>query len=220
MLEGVTFELGREMHTFTAIGRCPRTGRLGIAVTTSEMSVGSRAPYVRANVGAVAPQASTAPRLGPLAIELLALGYSATKVMAEIAASDPYVEYRQLGIVDRWGHVAVRTGANNSDWAGHFIGDGWLVMGNYLVGEGVAQAMASAMRETENEELEVRLIRAIDAGTNAGGQPNGQRSACLLVHENAGFSIFNLRVEDVPGPMPELWRLFNKMQPLAPYYRQ
>ena len=38
--------------TFTAIGRCPRTGRLGVATTTSEMAIGSRAPHVAGNIGA------------------------------------------------------------------------------------------------------------------------------------------------------------------------
>ncbi len=71
------FELGSETHTFTAIGRCPRTGRLGIAVTTSEIGVGGRVPSIKSNVGAVATQAYTDPRLGALGIQLLELGYPA-----------------------------------------------------------------------------------------------------------------------------------------------
>ena len=71
LLKGVEFSLGTEMHTFTAIGRCPRTGRLGVAVTTSEIGTGGRAPHVKANVGAVGTQAYTDPRLGILALQLL-----------------------------------------------------------------------------------------------------------------------------------------------------
>ena len=132
MLEGIEFELGPERNTFTAIGRCPRTGRLGVSITTRELGVGGRCVHIRPNLGAVATQASTDPRLGPLALELLELGYPAQRVVSELEASDPFIEYRQLGIVDRWGHTAVRTGAENKDWAGHFDGDGWLVMGNNL----------------------------------------------------------------------------------------
>ena len=206
--------------TFTAIGRCPRTGRLGVATTTSEMAIGSRAPHVAANIGAVATQASTDPRLGPLALRLLDLGYPAQRVVDELAASDPHIEWRQLGIVDRWGHTAVRTGANNSDWRGEIRGDGWIVMGNFLVGQQVADAMAEAMSSSVEEDIEMRLMRAIDAGTRAGGQPNGQRSAALLVPEREGYTIMNLRVDDNPEPMAELWRLFNKLHPLVPYYKQ
>ena len=76
-LKGVEFRLGTETNTFTAIGRCPRTGRLGVAVTTSEIGTGGRAPHVKANVGAVGTQAYTDPRLGILALQLLELGYPA-----------------------------------------------------------------------------------------------------------------------------------------------
>ena len=77
ILKDITFERGIEKHTFTAIGRCPRTGRLGVSVTTGEIGTGGRVPSVMANVGAVGTQAYTDPRLGPLAIKLLELGYPA-----------------------------------------------------------------------------------------------------------------------------------------------
>jgi uncharacterized Ntn-hydrolase superfamily protein len=40
------------------------------------------------------------------------------------------------------------------------------------------------------------------------------------VHENEGYSIVNLRVDDHDEPMDELWRLFNILHPLVPYYRE
>jgi uncharacterized Ntn-hydrolase superfamily protein len=205
--------------TFTALGRDPRTGRLGVATTTGEMAIGSRCTYVLANIGAVATQALTDPRLGPLALELLKLGYPAQKVLDELKSSDPGVAYRQLGIVDRWGHTAVHTGASNSPVKGEICGDGWIVMANG-VNEGILESMAASMRASEDDDIETRLMRAIDAGTQAGGQPTGQRSAALLVAENEGYTIMNLRVDDNPEPMTELWRLFNKLHPLVPYYRE
>ena len=220
LLKGVEFRLGTEMHTFTAIGRCPRTGRLGVAVTTSEIGTGGRAPHVKANVGAVGTQAYTDPRLGILALQLLELGYPAGRVLSELAASDPHVEWRQLGIVDRWGHTAVRTGASNSEWAGHKTGDGWITMGHYLVGAQVVDSMAKAMEDSVDEDIELRLMRAIDAGTQAGGQPNGQRSAGILPYEPEGFSIINLRVDNSATPMDDLLDIFGKFYPLRDYYKQ
>jgi uncharacterized Ntn-hydrolase superfamily protein len=76
------------------------------------------------------------------------------------------------------------------------------------------------MEESVNADLEVRLMNALDAGTRAGGQPDGQRSAALLVYENEGYGIMNLRVDDDTDPMAALWRVFNKMQPLMPYYKE
>ena len=158
------FELGVETHTFTAIGRCPRTGRLGISVTTSEIATGGRVPTIKANVGAVATQAYTDPRLGALGIQLLELGYPAERVLAELKASDPYVGWRQTGIIDRWGHAAVHTGESNSEWAGHRTGEAYVVMGNALVGEWVVDAMAQAMQNSGEEDIGERLVRAIEAG--------------------------------------------------------
>lgn len=220
LLHNFQFQLGMYTHTFTAIGRCPRTGRMGISVTTGELAVGGRVPYVKPNIGVVATQASTDPRLGPLAISLLDLGYPAGRIMAELEASDPFVERRQLGIIDRWGHTAVRTGSLNNAWAGHATGEGWIVMGNALVGAEVVGSMARAMDDSADAELEVRLMQAIDAGTKAGGQPDGQRSAAILVYENEGYGIINLRVDDHTDPMEALWRVFNKMHPLMPYYKE
>ena len=219
LLRHYPFTRGTETHTFTVIGRCPHTGRLGIATTTSEIGVGGRVPAVKPHVGAVATQAYTDPRLGSLALQLLDLGYPAARVLAELEASDPHIEWRQLGLVDRWGHTAVRTGSRNTAWAGHLTGDGWVVMGNALVGAGVVEAMAQVMRTSPQEELEVRLIRAIEAGTAAGGQPGGQRSAAILVYENAGFAIINLRIDDHVAPVQELRRLFDAFYPLKPYYQ-
>ena len=220
VLRGIAFTRGPNQHTFTAIGRCPRTGRLGVAVTTGEIATGSRVPSVMANVGAVGTQASTDPRLGPLAIKLLELGYPAARVMSELEASDPYIEFRQLGVVDRFGRTAVRTGSSNNPWAGHETGDGWVVMGNAVVDEGVVAAMAQAMREHEARDIETRLMHSISAGTDAGGQPDGQRAAAVVVLENEGYPIVNLRVDDHDEPMKELWRVFNKMRPRVPYYRK
>ena len=60
--------------TFTIVARERDTGLLGIAQSTSPFTVGGRCPFFRANVGAVFTQAFTDPGLGPLGIELIALG--------------------------------------------------------------------------------------------------------------------------------------------------
>ena len=220
MLRAEKFEWGPEANTFTTLGRCPRTGRLGVAITTAEMAVAGRCVYVKSNVAAVASQARTNPLLGPLALQLVELGYPASRVMLELEASDPYIEFRQIGIVDRWGHVSVRTGTSNGDYHGSITGDGWIAMANGVVGEEVIQAMAGAMDGTESEDLEVRLVNAIEAGTNAGGQPTGQRSAGVVVYENEGFSIVNLRVDDSDAPMKDLRALFDKFHTLMRYYKE
>src|SRR5262245_36581661 len=89
--------IGIEFTTFSLIGRCERTGMLGIAIATSEMAVGSRCIHVAPGIGAVVTQASTNPRLGHLGLNLMRAGYSAPRALQEIAASDQFAERRQLG---------------------------------------------------------------------------------------------------------------------------
>jgi hypothetical protein len=44
---------GVEFHTFTVIGRCARTGRLGVGTATRSLAVGARVSHARAGLGAV-----------------------------------------------------------------------------------------------------------------------------------------------------------------------
>ena len=107
----MTTLLGIEYNTFSIMGRCLRTGMLGVAVTTSDIAVGARCSYVKGLVGATATQANTDPRLGPFALRLLEMGYSAAGALQQMEASDPHIERRQLGLVDRDGNAAARTGS-------------------------------------------------------------------------------------------------------------
>ena len=60
--------------TFSLVGRCERTGMLGIAVSSSSPAVAARCAHVRPGVGAVGSQNMTDPRLGPRLLDLLAAG--------------------------------------------------------------------------------------------------------------------------------------------------
>ena len=210
------FQVGVEFHTFSIIGRCSRTGMLGIAITTSDLCVGSRCPYIKPLVGAVSTQAATDPRLGPFAIRLLDLGYSAVRVIKEIETSDLHIERRQIGVVDQDGGSAARTGSLNTPWAGHILGPNYVAMGNALAGEQVVRSMATAFEDTKEEDLEDRLLQAIIAGSDAGGEVKNStpyHSAALLVFATDSFSRVDLRVDDHPAPLIELKRLLALYKP-------
>ena len=224
-------EIGKEVNvmnssafggadTFTIIGRCERTGMLGVCLATSEIATGSRGPHVKARVGAVSTQARTNPRLGKLALNLLEVGYSATKVVEEVVASDPYIEYRQVGVVDKDGNSAVHTGAENKDWAGHIAKKNYIAMGNLLANEGVVKAMAETFESSLKEDLEERLVRAIEAGRDAGGQQGGRHNAAaLLVCEWDIIPRTDLRVDwHDKDAISELRRFLEMYKPLIPYY--
>ena len=217
----MTTPIGIETHTFSLIGRCQRTGRLGVAVTTSSITVGSRCPFVRPFVGAVSTQNLTDPRLGPFALRLMEMGYSARRALQEIESSDPYIERRQLGLVDRDGNSAARTGSLNGEWAGHIIKRNYVAMGNGLVGEQVIQAMSLSFQENEQDTLEERLLRAVEAGQDAGGEAQDlspQHSAALLVYDTHAFPRVDLRVDEHPKPLVELRRIFEIYKPQIDYF--
>jgi uncharacterized Ntn-hydrolase superfamily protein len=209
-----------EGETFTIIGRCERTGMLGVCLATSEIATGSRGPHVKARVGAVSTQARTNPRLGTLAINLLELGFSAPKVVEEVRSSDLYIEHRQIGVVDRDGNSAVYTGKDNSDWKGSIAKKNFIAMGNYLANEKVVEEMAGAFKSSVDECLEERLMRAIEAGRDAGGQKNGQQNAAaLIVYDWDIVPRVDLRVDwNDDDAIAELRRLLEMYKPLIPFY--
>lgn len=209
-----------EGETFTIIGRCERTGMLGVCLATSEIATGSRGPQVKARVGAVSSQAHTNPRLAKLAIDLLEIGFSAPKVVEEVRESDLYIEHRQIGVVDRDGNSAVYTGKDNSDWKGSIAKKNFIAMGNYLANEKVVEEMARAFESSLDEHLEERLMRAIEAGRDAGGQKNGQQNAAaIIVCDWDILPRVDLRIDWHDGDaIAKLRNLLEMYKPLIPFY--
>src|SRR5262245_13735310 len=173
---------GEAFSTFAISARCPQTGKCGVAISTRPIGVGARCPFIRPGLGVVVTMAVTDPRLGPLGLKLLDLGYSAARTLDEIAASDPHIEHRQVSVIDRDGNAVARTGSDNKDWSGHFCEPGMVAMGNYLISERTASSMAASFRKTRGDDLEARLMTALEAGREAGGQHGGQHSAALVVY--------------------------------------
>lgn len=209
---------GEEFSTFAISARCEASGKIGVAISTRPLAVGSRCPFVRPGLGVVVTMATTDPRLGPLGLRLLGLGYSASRVLSEIAASDPHIEHRQISVIDRDGNAVARTGAKNSDWSGHFCEPGMVAMGNGLISERTASAMAEIFAKTKGDDLEARLMAALEAGRDAGGQHGGQHSAALVVYRTQEYPLVDLRVDEHAEPIGELRRIFDIYRPQIEYY--
>lgn len=205
--------------TFTVVGRCKRTGHLGIGIATSSPAVVSRCVNVSRD-GAVAFQSVPDPRLGALGLRLVEAGWWPQKIVDELVSTDTWPGKRQIGVVNRDGHAAAFTGDDNAEWAGHIVGDNHVAMGNVLAGPEVAQAMSEEFASTADEPIEERLLRAIEAGRDAGGQEEGQTSAGILVFGSETFSRCDLRVDVADEPIAELRRIYDWYKPLIPYYEE
>ena len=55
--------------TFSLLGRCVRTGRLGMVISSSSPAVAARCAHARPGVGVAASQNVTDPRLGPALLD-------------------------------------------------------------------------------------------------------------------------------------------------------
>ena len=74
--------------TYSIVAREPLTGRLGVAVQSCVFAVGTRVPFARPGVGAVAVQAASEITWGPLALDMLASGMSAADVIGALVDLD------------------------------------------------------------------------------------------------------------------------------------
>jgi uncharacterized Ntn-hydrolase superfamily protein len=200
--------------TFSIVVARPETGEVGCAVQSRYFAVGNVVPWARAGVGAVATQAAGVAAFGPHGLDGLARGLSPELALMQILAGDQGRETRQVGIVAADGRAAAHTGSDCSAWAGHRVGPGYAVQGNILAGEAVVAAMEEAYLAAGGS-LEERLVSALEAGQEAGGDSRGQQSAAVVV-ERAGAAaesregvdrVCDLRVDDHPEPIAELRRL-------------
>ena len=204
--------------TFSVVGMCHQTGMFGAAVTTSSIGVGSRCPFARAGVGAVLTQHRTDPRLGPRGLELLAAGHAASQAMAALVQDNPTIGWRQLAIIDKQGETAYYHGDRISSIHAAAQGNAVCAIGNILRSEDVPQAMVEAFGQEPEAHLTERLLRALEAGLEAGGELKQVKSAALVVVHEQPFPLVDLRVELNPQPLAELRFLWELYRPQLELY--
>ncbi len=204
--------------TFSLVGRCARTGQLGAAVTTSSIAVGSRCPFARAGVGAALTQHRTDPRLGPRALDLLARGVTAAEAMKTILAETPYRDWRQLALIDAAGRTAVFSGAHVRAERGEAQGRDCAAIANIVRSATIPQAMVESFERAPDRPLAQRLVEALAAGEEAGGEFVPVTSAALIVVDHESFPYVDLRVDDHATPIAELARLWSAYRPEADAY--
>lgn len=220
-----TTSLRDVVATFSIVACDPETEELGIAVQSKFIAVGSVVPWAKAGVGAVATQSWANTRLGPGGIALLEKGRSPEEALEMMLAEDEGRDLRQVGIVDAKGNAATFTGTECFSWAGGVTGKNYACQGNILVNEETVTQMAEVFEKSAGT-LSSRLLKALDAAQEAGGDSRGKQSAALLVVKpKGGYGGYNdryidLRVDDHPDPIKELIRLhglymlyFSEMKP-------
>ena len=195
--------------TYSIVARDPETGKLGVAVQSHWFSVGGIVSWAEPGVGAVATQAVAEPAYGPRALGLIREGEGARTALRKLLDQDPAARHRQVAVVDAEGEVAVHTGGSCIPEAGDVTRDGFSCQANMMLRAGVPEAMAEAFASTPGD-LGSRLLAALNAGEDAGGDVRGRQSAALLIVSAEGEPwrrSVDLRVEDHGQPIGELGRL-------------
>jgi uncharacterized Ntn-hydrolase superfamily protein len=199
--------------TFSVVARDPVTGDLGVAVSSCILAVGRAVPSVRPGVGVVAVQARSRRGLGHSLLSGLAAGGSPADLVRRAAHAAEDAD-RQIAVLDAHGRVAADTGQGSFPVSGHLVGDQVSVQGNMLASADVLPAMAQAFAAARGD-LSDRLLAALTAGQDAGGDVRGRQSAALVVvsgepptDEDDGVRM-DLRVDDSGDPVAQLRMLRN-----------
>jgi uncharacterized Ntn-hydrolase superfamily protein len=207
--------------TFSIVGRSPDGSALGVAVASKFLAAGAYVPAAAADAGAIATQAHVNLQLKTRGLEMLREGLGAADLLERFFADDPDRAERQAGVVDRHGRAATFTGDRAQPWAGGRTGEGpqgsFAAQGNLLAGPEVVDAMVDVWLASADEpNLARRLVAALAAGQEKGGDPRGKQAAAVLVVAAGGGGygglsdvVVDLRSDDHPEPIGELQRMLD-----------
>ncbi|WP_108664137.1 DUF1028 domain-containing protein [Euzebya rosea] len=200
------------LSTFSIVGADPDAGDVGVAVQSKFLAVGAIVPWARGGVGAAAVQAFPDVTVGPRALDRLAAGEDPDAVLDALVRADPMASQRQTGLVAADGRAASHTGEDCFDHRGSLVGPGYAVQGNVLAGPEVLAAMATTFLD-HTGPLAHRLLAALQAGQDAGGEKRGMESSALVVARPGGGyggnhdRLVDLRVDHDEDPISRLAEL-------------
>jgi uncharacterized Ntn-hydrolase superfamily protein len=122
-------------------------------------------------------------------------------------------------VVDAAGTTAVFSGAGALGLAAVAEGSDSASAGNLLGSADVPGSMIAAFSAHPEAHLGTRLVAALRAGLDAGGEAGPVRSAGLLVADDVPWPVADLRVDWHDDPVGELAKLWELWQPQLDDYR-
>ena len=154
----------------------------------------------------------TLPSLGNQILDLLASKQlSAQAALNAALESDEWREYRQVTAVDSQGRTAFFSGKEALGLYNAVAGQQCVAAGNLLSDQSVIAAMVPAFENTSGE-LADRLLAAMQAAMDAGGEAGPVHSAALKIVGDVPWPIADLRVdwadEDPIGQLQGLWKAY------------
>lgn len=200
--------------TYSIVARDESAGELGIAVQSRYFGAGRIVPWIESGVGVIASQAFSNPVYGYEGLRLLREGTTPESVLEKLLGDDPGAATRQVAILDSNGLIAAHTGSGCVAAAGHAIGASCCAQANMMKRDTVWGSMVHTFENTEGD-LSNRLLKALEAAENEGGDLRGRQAAALIVVKGALSSqresdrVVDVRVDDHPDPVSEIRRLLS-----------
>ncbi|MFD2092012.1 DUF1028 domain-containing protein [Blastococcus deserti] len=195
--------------TYSIVARDAATGEMGVATQSQAFAVGNSVPFALPGHGVIATQSMAEPMYGSIGLDLLQGGFTAQEVLTALSSVDPQPERRQVAVLGVTGDLAAYTGSQCVEAAGHLIGHDCVALANMAASAAVWIAMVERF-EHSGGPLAQRLLNALQAAEDAGGDFRGRRSAAIMVispsttgrpwHDMA----VDLRVDDSPDPVTAL----------------
>jgi uncharacterized Ntn-hydrolase superfamily protein len=198
--------------TYSIVARDAQTGEMGVATQSQAFAVGSSVPFALPGHGVIATQSMAEPMYGSVGLDLLQGGFTAQEVLTALSSVDPQPERRQVAVLGVNGDLAAYTGTSCVDAAGHLFGESCVALANMAASPAVWESMVERF-EASAGPLAQRLLSALQAGEDAGGDFRGRRSAAILVIRSTTTgrpwqdTVVDLRVDDAPDPVQALERL-------------
>ncbi|GAA1858814.1 DUF1028 domain-containing protein [Microbacterium koreense] len=198
--------------TYSILALDPEAGQIGVAVQSHYFGVGSLVPWARPGVGVVATQSVVRAEYGRDLLDELAAGRDPQQALDELVAADDGEAVRQVAVLRIDGVGATHTGSGCIASAGHAVGSLARGQANLVAGPAVWEGMLDVF-ENSAGTLASRMLDALDAAQDAGGDLRGQQAAALKIVSTTDTSdlgadtVLDLRVDDHPAPLAELRRL-------------
>ncbi len=180
------------------------TGQFAAAISSSSISVASRCLHWKAGVGIALSQNITDPRLGQRMLSLLADGVTVDDAIAATVNSTAHAQYRQLALVDDEGNTGLFTGDRVLSCFSSAQGKHCVAAGNLLDNEGVPTAMIDSF-ENSTGSFGRRVLDALKAGVDAGGEAGPLHSAGLLIGGKPSWPIAELRIDWDDDPINKMF---------------
>lgn len=203
--------------TFSIIARCHKTGQFGAAISSSSPAVAARCIQARAGVGVATSQNITDPYLASILLDMTQYDLAPEESIAELVKNTDFIEYRQLSVLNGDEKPAAFSGKYTLGMHSECIGEHAVGAGNLLANPDVPKAMVDAFEQHQGT-LAQRLMHALKAGLDAGGEAGPVHSAGLLVVDKLKWPVVNLRVDWSDHPIEDLDQLWTLYEPQVEAY--